>query len=253
MKLSLIIPAYNEEKRIFKTLESYKFFLDSKNLDYKIIVVLNGCKDNTQKIVEPFLDIKTNMLVSERGIGKGGAIMEGFKIARGEYIGFVDADSATSPEEFYKLFENLESNKELSGVIASRYCKGAKILQKQPLSRRFASRVFNLFIRGLFGLNFADTQCGAKIFKKEAIKKILPQLGITKWSFDIDLLYLLKKNKFKIKEFPTIWSEPGESKLKVLKTSIEMFLSILRLRLVYSPLKFIVKIYDWSLGKWIHK
>ena len=250
MKLSLIIPAYNEEKRISKTLEIYKRFLDSKKLDYEIIVVLNGCKDDTQKIVDRFVNKNLRMLVYEKAIGKGGAIIEGLKQANGDYIGFVDADAATLPEEYFKLIELIDK---YEGVIASRYCKDAKILQKQPLSRRIASRAFNLLIRILFGLNFSDTQCGAKLFKKNVIKQIVPKLGITKWSFDIDLLYLMKKNKFKIKEIPTVWSEPGESKLKVFKTSIEMFLSILRLRLIYSPLKFTVKIYDWSIGKWIHK
>ena len=243
MKLSIIIPAYNEEKRIGVTLKEYvEFFNDKLGKDYEIFVILNGCRDDTLGVVKgfnvKFVDIK-------EAIGKGGALIEGFKQVNGDFIGYVDADNATPPRAFYDLYENI---KDKDGIIASRWIKGAKIGSKQPISRRLASRGFNILVRSLFGIGLRDTQCGAKLFRKEAVKKVVNKLGITRWGFDIDLLYLMKREGFNVTEIPTEWNEPGDSHLNVKKTSYEMFLSVIRLRLIYSNFKFIVKIYDKVFG-----
>lgn len=243
MKLSIIIPAHNEEKRIRETLNQYAAFFQKKyKRDFEIIVVLNGCKDNTlgivKKVKKKYSQIK---YLSFMQSGKGFAITQGFKIAKGELIGFVDADCSTSPESFYDLVKNING---FGGIIANRWSKGSIIKLKQPLLRRIASRVFNLLIRALFGIKNQDTQCGAKLFKKSAIKKIMPCLGITDWAFDIDLLYHLKKAGYNIKDIPTCWSDKGNSKLNVVKTSLQMFLAIIRLRLIYSPFNFMISAYD---------
>lgn len=244
LKLSIIIPAYNEEKRISKTLEEYcKFFNNVYKNNFEIIVILNGCKDNTLRVVKTsakkynqikYIDIK-------EAIGKGGAVIEGFKQAEGELIGFVDADNSTKAEYFYDLVKDINN---YDCAIASRWIKGAKVNPPQPISRRIASRTFNAIVRILFNINVHDSQCGAKLFKKQAIKEIIPYLGITRWAFDVDLLYQLKKRKRTILEVPTVWSDTPGSNLNIKKASKEMFLAITRLRLIYSPLKFIVKIYD---------
>jgi glycosyltransferase involved in cell wall biosynthesis len=243
MKLSIIIPAHNEENRISKTLEEYcRFFSKKCKKEFEIIVVLNGCTDRTLDIVRRFKrkysQIKyLNFMQS----GKGFAIIQGFKAARGELIGFTDADCSTPPEAFYDLIENING---FGGIIANRWMKESIVRPKQPLSRRMASRIFNLLVRALFGIKSQDTQCGAKLFKKEAIKKVLPNIGITAWAFDIDLLYQLKKKGYKIKDIPTVWSDKGHSKLNVAKTSFQMFLAVVRLRLINSPFKFVVRAYD---------
>jgi glycosyltransferase involved in cell wall biosynthesis len=243
MKLSIIVPAYNEEKRIGVTLKEYIEFFDEKlKKDYEILVVLNGCRDNTLEVVKKF---KVKYVDVREAIGKGGAIVEGFRAVEGDFIGYVDADNATPPRAFYDLYKNIKNN---DGIIASRWIKGSKIGSKQPVSRRIASRGFNYMVRGLFGLNLNDTQCGAKLFKRDAIKKVVDKLGITRWAFDVDLLYLMKLKNFKIIEIPTEWAEPGGSRMNVKKTVPEMFLSITRLRLIYSPFKFVVKVYDKVFG-----
>jgi len=223
VKLSIIIPAYNEEKRIEKTLVEYCDFFKGK-IDFEIHVVINGCVDNTlgvlKKIAKKYKQI--NFVDIGKVGSKGAAVNYGFKIAEGELIGFVDADLATKPDSFYDLVQNIEG---YDGVIASRWIEGAKI--------------DNLF----FNLRIKDTQCGAKLFRKKAIKIVCNELGITRWAFDVDLLYQMKKHGFKIKEIPTTWTEPGGGHLKS-STIIDMFLAILRLRLIYSPFKFIVKLYD---------
>ncbi len=249
VKLSIIIPAYNEEKRISRTLESYLDFFNKRLQDFEIIVVVNNSKDNTLKIVKDFSkkNNKIKYLDFKEPIGKGGAIKEGFKIAKGDLVGFVDADMATPPEAFYDLVKNID---EYDGVIASRWLEKSKVKAKQPLLKRIGSRGFNLLIRILFSLDFKDTQCGAKLFKNYVVKNILKDLGITKWAFDINLLYIIKRKGYKVKEIPTIWNAVKASHFNLFKAVPEMFLGLIRLRLVYSKFRFIIKYYD-KLPEWL--
>jgi len=246
--LSIIIPAHQEEKRIAKTLQEYceTFFQD------EIIVSLNNCTDRTLDIVKEFQYKypEVNLKYIESSLGaKGAAVLAGFRIAIGDYIGFVDADCSTSAEEYKNLFDRLLCNN-LSidcydGIIASRYMKESIVEPKQSWKRIVVSRIFNAFVNVLLGLGYHDTQCGAKIFTKEAVQKVLPQIRTNKWAFDIDLLYHLKKEGLKIMELPTVWSDAEYSTLNVGKAGPNMVLAVVRLRLLYSPLKFIVDIYDW--------
>lgn len=241
VKLSIIIPAYNEEKRIGKLLNSYLDFFSKKIKDFEIIVVLNACKDNTLSVVKKFKDKRIKYLNFKEAIGKGGAIVEGFKKSKGKLVGFVDGDMATPPNAFYDLFKNV---KEFDGIIASRWIKGAKVYPRQSFLRRFAGRCFNFLVKLFFNLKFKDTQCGAKLFKSYVIKKILDNILITRWAFDVNLLYLTKINNYNIKEIPTEWHDQKQSSLNIFKAVPEMFLGIIRLRLIYSNFNFIVKIYD---------
>src|SRR3989344_7197111 len=241
VELSIIIPAYNEEKRIEKTAEDYiKYF---KKYDYELIIIPNGCKDKTEDIVKK-LSKKNKQIkykIIKEAVGKGGAIKEGFRIAQGKLIGFVDADNSTKPREFEDLIKNIGK---YDCIIASRYIKGAIVKPKQKITRIIASRAFNFLVRMLFGLKIHDTQCGAKLFKKQAIKNTIPKLDITKWAFDVDLLLKLKQQHYKIKEYPTKWEDRLGSGLRLHKQIPEMFLGLTRLKLVNSKLKFIVNIYD---------
>jgi glycosyltransferase involved in cell wall biosynthesis len=227
-KISLIIPAYNEEKRIEKTLKNYIAFFKKKFSNFEIIVVTDGCKDNTPKIVEKlskrFSFIK-HIHPLER-LGKGGAIIEGFKLANGNIIGFVDADGSTPSQSISSLIENLNG---YDGAIASRWVDGAIVRRKEPFARRIASRCFNYLVRMLFGFHFKDTQCGAKFFRRKAIKSVVDELRLTDWAFDVDLLYRLNKKGFKIKEVPIVWNYKKGSKINLIDASI-MFVSIFRLK-----------------------
>lgn len=262
IRLGIIIPAYNEERIIRQTLEEYYgFFIKKKQEkeidDFEIIVILNACKDNTLRIVmefqEKFKEIR--FLDFEQG-GKGFAVTEGFKDAltrNNDLIGFVDADLATSPEAFYNLVMKIGN---YDGIIASRWLKGSIIKTKQPFLRRITSRGFNFLTRSFFLFHYKDTQCGAKLFKKKVIEEITPKLNLANWAFDVNLLYLCKKNKFKIKETPTVWKDQINSKINLMKTPIQMFLGIVRLRLIYSffepilrPVKFLLYFGDKLLNK----
>lgn len=243
MNLSIVIPAYNEEKRIGPTLTTYLEYFNKKKISYEIIVVLNGCKDNTREVVGKFAKkSKTLKLIDiKENIGKGGAVIEGFKKAQGDLIGFIDADASTQPDSFDDLVKKIEDS---DAIIASRWIKGSIVEPKQPFARRFASRGFNYFVRILFGLKLHDTQCGAKLFKHNAIKSVIPEMGITKWAFDVDLLFKLKRKGYKIKEITTVWKDKKGTQLKIGKTIPEMFFAVIRLRLIYSPFRFMVNLYD---------
>ena len=232
MKLSIIFPAYNEEKRIIPILENYyNFFKEKLKSSFEFIVIPNNCSDKTFEIVKKFSFNKKNIFVYNIPcyVGKGGAIIKGFELAKGNLIGFVDSDESTSPEEFYKLYKNIG---EFDGIIASRKMKGAKIFPKREIKKRTSSFLFNIFVRILFGLKFKDTQCGAKLFKKDVAKFLSENLTEKGWEFDVDLLYLCKKRKYKIKEFPISWKDCVGSHLTTLK-GINSILSLIKYRLFF--------------------
>jgi glycosyltransferase involved in cell wall biosynthesis len=255
MKVSIIIPAYNEEKRIGKTLEEYsEFFNNLKTigiLDYEILIVINNTKDRTEEIVKVFQRENKNIrYLNLKMGGKGLAIIEGFKDSlsrKNDLIGFVDADMATPPNAYYDLIKNISNS---DGIIASRYIKNSIVSPKQSIQRIIVSRIFNFMIRSLFLFPYADTQCGAKLFKRESIKKIIKNLGLTQWAFDVDLLYQAKIARLAVTEFPTIWADKEYSKINFIKAGPRMVLSSIRLRIMYSPFRRLIKLY-LLMPKWI--
>jgi len=252
VKVSIVIPAYNEELRLGSMLETYsRYFTGIYGDDVELIVVVNGSRDRTEgvarKCAETISQVK--VIVEPKSIGKGGAIMMGFRAATGAIVGFVDADNSTPPEAFHDLIEHIG---DAGAIIASRWIEGAQVSPRQPLKRRIASRIFNGMVRSLFKLKIHDTQCGAKVMKREALHAVLPKLGITRWAFDVDLLFQLRRAGFPILERPTVWHDAPGSQLRVGKASCEMFIAICRLRMIYSPFRWIVAIYDRTLGRIIH-
>lgn len=252
MKLSIVIPAYNEEHRLAPTLDAYtRYFQGRYGNDFEIIIVVNGSRDRTEEIARDhsarWPQLKT--IVEPRPIGKGGAIMLGFRHAAGRLVGFTDADGATGPEAFDDLVAHIG---DAGAIIASRWFKESKVYPPQPLKRRVVSRIFNFLVRMLFKVKIRDTQCGAKVLQGEAVREILPVLGLTQWAFDVDLLFKLRRAGYRIVEWPTTWHDVGGSRLRIGRASFEMFAAIVRLRLLYSPLRWVVELYDRTLGKLIH-
>lgn len=255
-KLSIIIPVYNEEKRIEKTLLEYFDFFDhvSKNEDFQfeIITVLNACKDNSRGVIERFRRNNLVILDFEKG-GKGFAVIEGFKegLRRGgDLIGFVDADMSTLPEDFYDLVKKIKG---VDGTIASRYIKGSMVSPKNTFLRTLASRVYNSAIRSILLIPYRDTQCGAKLFTRKALSNVLDDIGMTQWAFDIELIYKIRKGGFSIREVPTKWSNRGDySKINFWVAGPWMTLGVIRLRILNSPFKKYVLLYDHIFGK-LHK
>jgi len=249
MRLSIVIPAYNEEKRIGKTLESYSEFFENlrkdNKLDYEILIVINNTTDRTEEIVRDSQKKNKNIrYLNFKPGGKGFATIEGFKDALkrdNDLIGFVDADLCTLPEDFYNLVRNMG---DYGGSIGSRYTKGAVIDPKPTGKRLVAKRLFNLFVRFLLFLPYRDTQCGAKIFKRKALEKTLLALTMSRWAFDVDLIYSTRKAGFRIKEIPTRWSDKTDATINFWRAGPWMALGVMRLRLLNSPFKDFIRIYD---------
>lgn len=244
MKLSIIIPAHNEEQRLPPVLEKYAAYFTEKFADeVELIVVPNFCDDRTADVARSLGDRYPQIVVLDDPgrVGKGGAVMLGAKSATGELIGFVDADGATPPDAFDTLVGAME---DAGCVIASRWLKDSVMNPKQPLSRRVMSRCFNLFARLMFGLKNTDTQCGAKVFRRDVIEEILPRLGLTNWAFDVDMLFQVKRAGYAIHEMPTVWNDKEGSKIRYISSSLDMVMALVRLRLIYSPFNWVVEIYN---------
>ena len=237
--LLLLIPAYNEEARIEPVLREFgHYFQTHYHGNFQLVVVLNGCRDNTRGVVErvakEFPSI--SLLDFPDPIGKGGALIEGLKLAsKSEAIGYVDADGASPPEAFHTLVKRLN---EADCIIGSRWLPGTVLHQAQPWIRRFSSRCFHLVVESLFWMHIKDTQCPCKVMRRDAAEKIYPTLQIADLAFDVNLLVSLKRAGFTVKEVPTEWTDKIGSKVSssLFRVSVTMFLSVVRVRLIYSPL-----------------
>lgn len=252
MNLSIVVPAHNEENRIRPFLDAYlTFFTERYAGNFEMIVVVNASTDSTEEIVNNYREKypQLKIMVEPRRVGKGGALVQGLHEAKGEYVGFVDADGATPPEAFQDLVDHIDN---AGIIIASRWMKGASVKPRQPASRLLTSRMFNLLVRILFGMRLHDTQCGAKLMSAKALKAVMPHLGITRWAFDVDLLFQMRLAGYKIVEIPTTWHDVTGSKVDIVRASIEMFVAMVRLRLLFSPLQWIVRLYDRTLGRMVH-
>ncbi len=234
--LLLLIPAYNEERRIEPVLREFaQYFQDQYQGKFQLVVVLNGCRDNTlgvvQRVAKDFPSIEWREF--KEPIGKGGALIEGLKLAgMADLVGYVDADGATPPKAFHDLVKRIEG---YDCVIGSRWLPGAILHQEQSHKRQFASRVFHFIVQILFWMNIRDTQCGAKVMRRGPVEKIHSSLRIADMAFDINLLYSLKHAGFRILEVPTEWTDKVGSKVTLGSTSLTMLLSAIRIRLIYWP------------------
>ena len=231
LKYSIVIPAYNEEKRIGNLLSDLSNPDDPMLREGEFIFVCEG-NDKTPDLINkfkmerPYLTIKCLDNFHKR-LGKGGAVYEGFSAATAPIVGFMDADNSTTYSEMMRLLTFLDDH---DGIIGSRHMPGSLIDTHQPFTRRLQSRVFNLLIRTLFGLQYYDTQCGAKFFRRGPLFEILPKLRAKGFEFDVDLLWQMKRNGSTIIEVPTTWNHMDNANLQFQDT-FAMLATLLRLRL----------------------
>jgi glycosyltransferase involved in cell wall biosynthesis len=240
MKISIIIPAYNEEKRILPTLQSYCYYFKSKyKSSFEIIVVLNGCRDNTKKVVEDFKKNNPNVVLINiaQPVGKGGAVAQGLSVAKGDFIAYTDADGSTRSEVLDRIITVLEITPSLDCVIGSRNIAGS-VVKNKSTTRNILTSGFNFGVNFLFQLDIKDTQCGAKVVRKNLAKKIIPNLEISNMAFDVNFLVDIKRVGGQILEVPIEWEDNLDSKVgNKTKTSVVMALSVLRLWFMYSPFR----------------
>ncbi|BCX16154.1 MAG: glycosyl transferase [Candidatus Parcubacteria bacterium] len=211
--LSVIIPAYNEAKRLPLTLIDIDKHLATVNFDYEIIVVDNNSSDATLEIAQRFIPLIKNLKVIECKIqGKGAAVKKGILEAKGEIRLFTDADNSTSIDHFFKMEPYFKEGYEV--VIGSRDVPGAQLDPPQPWYRNLLGDLGNIFIQLMVLKGIKDTQCGFKAFSEKAALSIFPLSEIKGWGFDVEILALARKMGYKIKEIPVHWVNSSFSHVK---------------------------------------
>lgn len=231
MHLSVIIPAYNEEKVIAKTLAEADKYLRGQKYEYEIIVISDGAKDRTAEIVEGLLGQIPNLKLidNKENHGKGFVVRQAMLAAQGQYRLFTDADNSTTIEQAEKLFPYFSQGYDI--VIGSRDARGAVIANPQPWYRRIMGEVFNLMVQIITGLwGIWDSQCGFKMLTSKATQDIFPKCQIDRWAFDPEILLIGKKMGYKIKEVPIVWANNPDSKVK-LRSTIKMGLDLIKIRI----------------------
>ncbi len=230
MYLSVIVPAYNEEKRLPGTLRDIDKYLRTKNYESEILVVSDGSSDKTVEITKSLmLEIRNlKLLEFPEKKGKGFGVRQGIFEAKGDYRVFTDADNSTPVEQIEKMWPYFKEGFDI--VIGSRDLKGAVLDPPQPWQRKFTGEAFKLVRKIIIGLwEIQDSQCGFKCFTKKATEGIFPKCVIDRFSFDAEVLLIAKKLKYKIKEIPIFWKNDLASKVSF-KSMVKMALDLFKIR-----------------------
>jgi dolichyl-phosphate beta-glucosyltransferase len=228
--LSVIIPAYNESQRIPATLRQVTSYLESLGRVCEVVVVDDGSRDDTVALVEKFGREVPGLRLVRHAVncGKGAAVRNGMRNARGEYLLFSDADLSAPIEEAGPILQQLERGYDV--VIGSRGLKREWIGVRQSGFRETAGKLFNRVMRFLTGLDFRDTQCGFKAFRRSAAQAIFAAQRIEGFGFDVELLYLARKFGYRSLEVPVHWNHSAATKVSPLRDGVRMFFDLLRIR-----------------------
>jgi len=224
--LSIIIPAYNEENRLPRTLGQVFAFLQKQSWSSEVIVVENGSTDRTLQIARELATQNENLIVLHEELrGKGNAVRSGMLSAHGEYRFICDADLSMPIEEIQKFLPPQLADFDIA--IGSREAPGA-VRYNEPSYRHWGGRAINLIIRWLILPGLNDTQCGFKCFRAESTLNLFQQQRLTGWSFDFELLYLARRKKLRIREIPIQWYFDPDSKVNAVRDGLRMIADILR-------------------------
>jgi dolichyl-phosphate beta-glucosyltransferase len=229
LHLSVVIPAYNEERRILKTLERVAAYLQEQEYGSEVIVVDDGSRDRTVDVVASFqVRHPVRLLRNEVNRGKGYSVRRGVMNARGRYILFSDADLSTPIEELEKFWPEFEGGADV--VIGSRALPESEILVHQPRYRELMGRVFNICVQAVALPGLRDTQCGFKAFTQKAARIVFSRQSIEGWGFDAEILFIARLHGLTIREVPVRWLNSEESKINSLSDSVRMFRELLSIR-----------------------
>ncbi len=227
---SIIIPAYNEERRLTAGLDQVLACAGERGWDAEVLVVNDGSRDGTAALAAEYAARHpgVRLLQNPGNRGKGYSVRHGMLEAQGEWLLFTDADLSAPIAEAEKLFAALRAGAEVA--IGSRWLASETQTLRQPLYRQFFGRVFNLLLRLLLGLRFKDTQCGFKAFTRRAAQELFPRQRIERWAFDPELLYLARRQKLTVEEVPVAWAHDRRSTISPLRDGPRMAWDMLRIR-----------------------
>lgn len=231
--LSLIIPTFNEEQRIGKSLASAIEYFEKQDYSYEIIVVDDGSKDKTETEVGKF-PTSVLFLNQKQNFGKGAAIRRGMLEASGEIRIFSDADFSTPIYEVPKLIEKINSGADI--CIGSRALDYSMIKKHQPFYREFMGKTFNKFVQAMFFKGIKDTQCGFKGFKAEAAEKVFSLAKINGFSFDVELLYIARIFNLKVEQVSVEWYNDNRSKVNPIFDSLKMIFELLKIKRLHKDI-----------------
>jgi dolichyl-phosphate beta-glucosyltransferase len=227
LRLSLIIPAYNEVTRIARTLDNAMAYFARQPYAVEIILVDDGSTDGTASAVRTQFP-QVQVIESPWNRGKGHAMRMGAARSHGEFALVYDADGSTTIEEIEKLWPLFAQGADV--VIGSRAVSGAQVETPQPKYRRFMGRVYNLLVRGLGLTSFRDTQCGFKAFTARARDIIFSRLTINGFGSDCEMLVVARLHGLRVEEVPVRWINSADTRVKAVRHSLDMILEVLLIR-----------------------
>jgi len=231
----LIVPAYNEAQTILRAMAAIRAYLGRQAYDYEIIVSADGTDGTRERIGELAARDRRVRVIGEVGRGgKGRGIRKGVALARGQVIGFADADYKTPIEELDKVLPWLARGYDV--IIGSRNVEGSRVEVAQPLYRRLGSRAFGIAMHLLVGLwQIRDTQCGFKFFRGDVARDLFARQRIDGYMFDVEILHLAVRSGYRIKEVGVRWQDDGDSRLQLVAGNWRNFLDLIRIRFGTAP------------------
>ena len=228
--LSIVIPCFNEEQRLPRTIEQIERYLDARNTRYELILVDDGSADGTRLIMDAAAERHASVHIEAlpRNRGKGRALAVGVEAAKGDEILLTDADLSTPIEELEKLQAALRNG---AGVaIGSRALRASKVEVSQPLYRVLMGKTFNLIVQAVLLPGIWDTQCGFKLFRADVAHRVFAGLVTDGFGYDPEVLYRARKQGVKIAEVPVVWRNSAETKVSPISSSLDMLKHVIRIR-----------------------
>lgn len=231
LKLSIVIPAYNEEANLAWTLKDIAGYFKNKDYDYELVVVDDGSKDKTEDIAKASADLfkSFSLLKNDENRGKGYSLKKGMLTAVGEYVLFMDADNSTRIDQLDRLLPALKDGFDVA--MASRRVKGAEIDSVQPITRIVLGNIYIILSKLILGVSVHDYNCGFKLYTKDAVKRLFSRLTRDDWSFDSELIFLISKFNLKLKEVPVRWEHKSTSKVRPFRDGIRSLLSLIKIKI----------------------
>ena len=229
-RLSVVIPAYNEEQRLPRTIELIERYLDGRGVNYELILVDDGSTDGTRQVMDEAAgrNPRVRLEALPSNCGKGRALAAGVAVARGDEVLVTDADLSTPIEELEKLEAALKAG---AGVaIGSRSVKGSRIEIQQPIYRVLMGKAFNLIVQIALLPGIWDTQCGFKLFRADVAQPVFAALTTDGFGYDPEVLFLAKRRGVRIAEVPVVWRNSAPTKVMAIRSSFDMFKHVVRVR-----------------------